>query len=488
MKHLHNRRMQQYIELIDHLPLHNSAKKQLHVDFINFIYVLHRLATKHMWLNDITNVVIIILSAVVPMIINLGSESVDGGGVNATFVRSATILSIILAVLNAFRQAYKYRERWQSHLQTAEQLILEGQSYFSLSGNYSSFPSHQLAFKKFIETINMLRSKQIDKYINQLLAANDKEISQNINTEIAARSISINTAKDKVELRKLINEEVNIFAKAQLEISYFEIEHDRMLIIFFTSDINFTTPDKFLFKNKKLSGVVYKVEKEVAEAEIQNDLMISTGVKNKDMQQRGFGSAGCILKRSDETIVFVTCYHVVKHASQQWDLFVPGQHDEVIDTEGVVVGKIVDAEKSEELDTALVNVGSEIIYDDLLPGQLTVKEPVFVDEDNLSNYTDVFILSRTRNYRQIQGRLAQINKTVTLNYGTKLNPDKKNLDNLMIIHFVSTEPFSLGGDSGSLVFTSDGFAVGLVVGGDGRRASFVIPFTTINDHYNLKFN
>ena len=142
LKQLHKQRIQLYIELINQLSLSPSSKKQIHVDFINFIHVLHKLAYKHMLLNDFTNVIIIILSAVVPIIITMGSEASNGMTIEIDFVTLATILSVILAVLNAFRQAYKYRERWQNHLETAELLILEGQSFFALSGNYSSFTSH----------------------------------------------------------------------------------------------------------------------------------------------------------------------------------------------------------------------------------------------------------------------------------------------------------------------------------------------------------
>jgi hypothetical protein len=478
--------MQQYGEIINQLRLDPIKKKQLSADFINYIDVLHRLAGKHMWLNDITNVMVIILSAVVPIVMNLGEEIVGGKVAVSGYIRLATGMSVVLAVLNAFRQAYKYREKWQSYLETAELLILEGQSYFALSGNYATFDTHEAAFKKFIDTVNQLRAKQVSKYINQLLAVNDKEIAESINRDISTSVTAIKTVKNKLTLRKLINDEVNTYAKQHIEVSYFEIDHDRLLITIFSSDVAFTSPDKFVFKHRLLEGIVYKVEKVVAEAQIHNDIMVSSGVKNKDMAG-GFGSAGCILKRSDDTVVFVTCYHVVKHTSQDWDLFVSGAHDDVVDTDGNIVGKIIDAEKSAELDTALVDLDPVTNWDELLPGQITVKEPAYIDEDNVTDYEEVYILSRTRNFRQIQGKLAQVNKSVTLNYGTKLNPDKKSLDNLMIVHFVSTEPFSLRGDSGSLVFTEDGTAIGLIVGGDNLRASFVIPFTTINDHYNFKF-
>lgn len=488
LKKLLQDRIKNYSNIVDNLPLDAAKKSQLHVDFINFIKIVENLADRHLLKNDVTNVLVIILSAVVPVLINI-TPKVVAGEIDTSLLNLATWLSVLLAILNGLRQSYKFRERWQNYRQTAEQLILEGQSYFALNGKYERFNNHNDAFKKFIGTINLLRTQQINDYVNRLMAVTDKEVTQSIKDEVTARISAINTAKEKIELSKLINQELNTYAKSEEDIAYFEIDHDRKLVTIFITNKDFKAPDKFPFKDPRLGTEIYRIQLDFAEPVVQGNLGISTGVKNKDMPNRGFGAAGCILKRTDGKLVFITCYHVVKHTSQEWDLFQSGLgHDDVIDTENIVLGQIIDGEKSDSLDTALVAIDANIRYDDLLPGQVVIAPPVFIDETNLADYKDVYIISRTRNYRQIKGKLAEVNKHVTLNYGTKLRTDKKDLSGLMIVHYVSTEKFSLEGDSGSLVFTPDGTPVGLIVGGDLSRASFVIPFSTINDHYNFNFN
>jgi hypothetical protein len=482
-------RIQNYTDIIERLSIDSAKKKQLHVDFINFIRIIEKIANGHLIKNDITNIAVIILSAIVPILINFTPKVIGTNVVDRDYLNMATLLSVLLAILNGLRQSYKFRERWQNYRQTAEKLILEGQSYFALSGKYIQFPDHDAAFRVFIETINVIRTKQLDNYISQLMAINDQEIAQSISNEVNARITSINLAKEKINLRKLINDELNAFVKDENKIAYFETDHERKLVTLFVNDRSFVAPEKFTFKNQLLAGQVYRIETVLAEPEIQSKLIISTGVKNKDMPSRDFGSAGCILKRSDGSVIFLTCYHVVKHTDQDWDFFDSTKgHADVIDTDNVTVGQIVDAEKSDNLDTALIKINENVKFDDLLPGQIAVKTPVFIDESNLQDFTDVFIISRARGFRQIQGKLAEVNKLITMNYGSKLNPDRKNLAGLMIVHYVSTEKFSVVGDSGSLVFTSDGTPIGIIVAGDLIRASFVIPFTTINDHYNFKFD
>lgn len=488
LQRLLQERIKHYSDLVDSLPLDIARKRQLQVDFINFIKIVENLADRHLVKNDITNVAVIILSALVPIMINM-TPKVVGEQVDTVFLDIATWLSVILAILNGLRQSYKFRERWQNYRQTAEQLILEGQSFFALSGKYERYNDHNEAFRKFIDTINLLRTQQMNDYVSQVMAINDKEVIRSISDEVNARVSAINAEKEKIDLRKVINQELNEYAKSEKDIAYFEIDHDRKLIKVFSTDPDFEVPVKFVFKDAHLAHETYRIDVDSAEPCVQAKLSISTGVKNKDMPNRGFGAAGCILSRADNKVVFLTCYHVVKHTSHDWDLFSSGTgHDEVIDIENAVLGKIIDGEKSEELDTAIVMIDPNVKYDDLLPGQITVSAPVYIDESNLEDYADVYIISRIRNFRQIRGKLAQVNKHVTLNYGNRLHPDKKDLAGLMIVHFVSTEKFSLEGDSGSLVFTPDGTPVGIIVGGDLKRASFVIPLSTINDHYNFKFN
>ncbi|SDF15509.1 Trypsin-like peptidase domain-containing protein [Mucilaginibacter pineti] len=478
-------RMEQYSEIIERLQLDSAKKKQLQVDFLNYIKIIEKLADKNLFLNDLTNIVVIILTAVVPIMINITPKLESGTTYDIGFLHWATALSVILAILNGFRQSYKFRERWQNYRQTIEQLILEGQSYFALSGKYSTFDTHELAFRKFIEMVNSLRTQELNAYIS-LTTVSDKDVAQSINAEVSSRLTAINSKKDIINQRIMVNDELNSFVKAAPKISYYLADHDQKQVTIYTNDQTYQGPEKFSFTNPALKGLVYKSITKFGDAQINSLLGPSNGIKNQDMPTRGFGSAGCLCKRSDGTEVIVTCYHVVKHSSQDWDLFVPGDHDGVINSSSEFIGNITEGEKSSELDSALVEIDAGVDTDELLPGGLKVIDPIYIDEGNYQDFADVYLISRQRNFKKIQGRLSAVNKPVTINYGTAAARDMKNLDKLMIVTFVSTEPFSMPGDSGSLVFSSDGTAIGILVGSDGTQSSFVIPFTTIRDRYNLK--
>jgi len=476
-----------YTEIVEHLPLSSDKKKQIRVDYLNFIRLLENRANYHSVVNDITNVSVIILSALIPIMINVTDKTAAGAEDHGSFIFWATVFSVTLAILNGLRQSYKFRERWQNYRETAEQLILEGQSYFALNGKYELFVSHDQAFKKFISSINSIRSKQINSFISQLLSVSDKEVAQSVTAEVAARITDINIAATKANQVKLINDELRAYVKTQPNISYFEADTEKKQVTFFVNNRAFMPADKFSFKSASLAGTVYRVTKEFAPVKTHAQFSISTGIRNKDTKDREFGSAGCICKRTDGTVVFVTCYHVVKHPAQNWDLFIPGDHDEIIDMNNNVVGNIVQAEKTDELDVAIVSLFDSVSYDELLPDRLSVGASPFIDENNLNDYADVYLISRTRNFKRIQGKLAFVNQSVTIDYGTNGESDNKDLGGLLTIHFVSTEPFSQVGDSGSLVFNADGTAIGMIVAGDDIRASFAIPFSTISDAYTLTF-
>jgi hypothetical protein len=479
-------RMQEYTEIVKTLPLDDGKKKQINVNFLNFIRIIENLANKHLFLNDSTNITVIILSALVPILINFIPTNPDPTKINPSYLILATTLSVILAILNGIRQSYKFRERWQNYRETAEQLILEGQSYFAMSGKYAVFGTHELAFPKFIDAVNAMRTKQLNAYISQLMSTNDKEVAQSVEAEVSSRIAGINAAKEKVGQRILINDELNTFVKTEPKISYFLADHERKLVTIYANDNKYAGPEKFSFKKPGLEGIVYKVTTQFGDAQINGLITPSAGIKNQDMPSMVLGSVGCLCQRTDGTKVIVTCYHVVKHSSQKWELFIPGDHDRVIDSDGVFIGNIVEGEKDTEVDVALVEIDAGVQTDELLNGSLKIIDPIFIDEENFNDFSEVYLISRQRSFKKIRGKLSAVNKLVTMNYGTSLNRNDKNLDKLMIVTYVSTEPFSLRGDSGSLVFSSDGTAIGIVVGGDSIQASFVIPFTTIKDRYNLK--
>lgn len=465
---------------IQQLPLAAFKKDILRSDYLVNLRFMHEMACKNRVLNDISNIVVILLSAVVPVLINYSNT----GTSLPSYLGWATILSVALAIGNALRQSYKFREKWQTYFRTTELLLIEGQNYFSLAANYSSYQSHELSFSTFIAAVGKMRVSQMDAYITNFTPESDSIIQQRVQEEVDTHLKAIKQRELDLARIKQINQNINDFVKNEPKISYNETSHDLKTITFFINDANYVAPEKMKFTNQGSEMDSYKILTQQSDTVIHNAFCPSTAIKNQGMPHLDYGSTGCLCLQAG-AVVFITCYHVVKHHTQDWDLFIPGNFDQVISPDGLV-GKIIQGERSDTLDIAVVKVSDEIAFDSMFPGQIVVNgETVFLDEVNYTQYQEVYIISRLRGSKKIKGKIHQVKSPVTINYGTKQAREDKTLDNIITIHSISTEPFSKTGDSGSLVFTQDGRPVGIVVAGDGVRCSFAIPFSTITDRFNL---
>ena len=467
---------------IQALNVDSFKRTMLLTDFLMNLRYMDASAKRNLRLHDVTNIIVITLSAIVPVLINYSYN--DKAIVDKPVIMLATVFSVILAIVNAFRQSYKFREKWQNYRRTCEILIIEGQNYFALSGSYKSFANHNDAFANFINSISVILVDQINDYIKVSAPESDKVIREGIEDNF--KKIAEQLARKQSDFnKKLINEEINQLVRNIPEISYHEIDHDRKLIKLYINDSTYQPLEKIQFKNTSLSEFSYKVVSNQAEIKTQSLVTPSAGIKNAEMPNREFGSVGCLCLQVDK-IVFVTCYHVVKHINNAWNLFVPGSNDNVITPDNKIIGKIIQGEKTLFVDNAIVAIDEETFFNPLATKQIKLKQDIiYLEEENFKSYENVFIISRIRQGKMIAGKLSEINKPVSINYGTDTDKDFKNLEGLLLIHHVSTEPFSLSGDSGSVVFTAKGEVIGIVVAGDGYRSSFAIPFSTVSDRFNL---
>lgn len=479
-----NQRITGYEEALSTLPISEIRRKQIQTDFIVSVRLMETLANRNLRANDWSNVIVIILSALVPVLINF---STGPDKENDKYLGVATICSVLLAIGNALRQSYKFREKWISYKHTAELLLIEGQHFFSLSGKYLKYPTHDDAFATFIANIGNLRLNQLNNYKKEIASDSEADLGPRTETVVASKPVASTEFVGEPSKIKLINKEINAFVKSKTEVSYSETDHQRRLITLFLHASLHDLPEKLKFAHEDLEGIAYRVRTEKSGAELHGIFSPSAGVKNADMPASEFGSAGCFCKKGD-VFAFITCYHNVKHPSQSWNSFSTADgFDKVITTDSTIVGTILEAEKSDTMDIALVQISEKIQFESLFPNHLKISaQPVYLDAENFENYQEVCIISRTRGYKKIYGRLAEVDKPITLNYGTTDEPDYKDLDGMLLVHGISTEPFSNKGDSGSLVFTPSGTPIGIVVGGDAERCSFVIPFSSIADRFAVE--
>ncbi|WP_214226156.1 DUF4231 domain-containing protein [Pedobacter sp. B4-66] len=478
-------RMKEYEDLIHLLPLDESKKQQINVCFINFIKIIERLADKHLFLNTVTNITVIILSAIVPVLININTDRADAKQI----LILATIFSVALAILNGFRQSYKFNERWQNYRETAEHLILEGQSYFALSGKYSIFPTHDHAFSKFIENVNALRTKQIASYISQLMTVNDKEIAKSVTEEVKARLVEIDAVKIENAIAPIRLELMKIENVVSAPLIY---ENGIPILKVHVND-NFNTDN--LIPNKVYYQGADNSQKEIA-VSIVHDVnptthgLVAPGdeIANDNPYKNYSGSAGGRLyDSSTNEEYFITCYHVVKSPSHSWDPFIPNGNEivNIIKDGSVRCGKIIKAFHDDKVDVAVIKLINNYRIQGAING---IGTPYFKRPPNPN---DKIYQTKVKMYGAVSkfsvGFIADIEQLVKLTYK---KVDSEDLEvhlirDVIFVHALSDDTFSKPGDSGSFVVDEYNYLIGILLGGF-KDTSYVIPIDSILDRTKTK--
>lgn len=196
------------------------------------------------------------------------------------------------------------------------------------------------------------------------------------------------------------------------------------------------------------------------------------------------GSLGYIVrdKNTNEELI-LTCFHVIWNQTYDWHRFALASNNMVVcPISGDPIGEVFFAIRNNEVDATVIKIA---------PGVTTSKRILLHDE--ISECRDVDLEDkRQRTKVQIDGKssgprdgiIVDINVPARIMY-----PDGKRwrLEKLIKIKPIDNNPFSKGGDSGSLVVDEFGFAIGLLVAGDEKlKTSFAIPINKIFNQLNLK--
>jgi len=191
-----------------------------------------------------------------------------------------------------------------------------------------------------------------------------------------------------------------------------------------------------------------------------------------------------VVRNSDNKNFILTCYHAVWNENHDWDIFLPvGKEDVVHPLYGSAIGKIKFAFKNSRLDVALIEPGANVSIDTSIPLLDIPKATRKIDETDKRRKTTVKIKSITNNKIATSGKIEDVEVSATIKY-----PDGqyRSLNNLFRIKPMDNNPFSIGGDSGSLVVDEWNYAVGIVVAGNEKDITFAIPINTIFESLNLK--
>jgi hypothetical protein len=185
----------------------------------------------------------------------------------------------------------------------------------------------------------------------------------------------------------------------------------------------------------------------------------------------------CIPIRRNNKIYLLTCYHVVKHKNHEWeDFYQIGEETIVYETTNIKLGILKNAWFNLYYDVALIEPFPEIEIDKTINGVLVNKSRYISHED--TNILKVKIKgAQTR--RIVDGTIVSVHNTQIIDYGNRTF-EKRDLIGISNDRNKVVE----SGDSGSLVFTEDGYAIGMIIATDDS-VSYAIPINDLLKEFNL---
>lgn len=286
-----------------------------------------------------------------------------------------------------------------------------------------------------------------------------------------------------------------LFLEEQLKkynILTFAADLDHRTVTVFTSGQSGTLPDQFQYKS--LSGAIFPIkviETTNVKFTTTSRLFPASQVSNEHPLTNvkgdvNAGSIGFFVYDFNKTTRYIlTCFHVIWN-QHDWFHFEPhnGLEYATSPINGIRIGQIKRAMRNSMVDVALIVPEPGIILDEQIsqvvpPGQAVKSRTVTQDDIN----SLVKMNGVESGFRE--GFLIAIHKDgIAIEY-----PDGKNwsLDDLLFIRSKDGQPFSVGGDSGSILTDGKGDIIGLVVAGDpGNALSIAIPFSNIEDQLSVK--
>lgn len=270
---------------------------------------------------------------------------------------------------------------------------------------------------------------------------------------------------------------------------FYELDYENLSILVHvkngTTGIQKIIPYKSLVGKTKLFQV--KIQEQTTEIKT---LAISLSPSDEIANEYPFQNVLCgsisfpFLRKSDNKKFILTCYHAVWNENHDWDIFIPiGKENVVYPMNGQKIGKIKFAFKNARLDVALIELNSDSNLSDDIPLLNNPKSARKVDTKDKKGKTSVKIKSTTSNTNPSIGYIYDIDVSANILY-----PDGiyRSLSNLIMIKPYKDLPFSVGGDSGSLIIDEWDYAIGIVVAGNEKDTTFAIPIMTILESLNLK--
>ncbi|MNX59996.1 hypothetical protein D3C86_908870 [compost metagenome] len=220
---------------------------------------------------------------------------------------------------------------------------------------------------------------------------------------------------------------------------------------------------------------------------VHSEIWPADNILNEKPYPNNRGSmGGKVYDKDTNEPYFISCYHVVKSPSHSWN-FKPNGNEEILEYESnLPCGSIVNAIRDNEIDAAIMKAKGSFEIRDAISG---IGAPHLIrdlNKDDRKLKTGVKMFGGLSQELKT-GYIIGIDVPARIRYykDDSTEMEYHRLDKLIFIKSDDEFPFSLPGDSGSMVIDEYNYLIGLLVGGEGTR-SFVIPINTVFSRLKLK--
>jgi uncharacterized protein DUF4231 len=154
-----------YETLIDGLDVGERNRQFMRLRWLDQLLWTERAAKRaHRWYHSL-RLTTVIGAVVVPALVGLNVKE----GFQPAVAGAAFAISLIVAISAGVEELFHFGDRWRHYRLLAEQLKIEGWSFFQLTGPYRRFNSnHAAAYAAFARRVEALAQRDIEVFITDV--------------------------------------------------------------------------------------------------------------------------------------------------------------------------------------------------------------------------------------------------------------------------------------------------------------------------------
>lgn len=240
------------------------------------------------------------------------------------------------------------------------------------------------------------------------------------------------------------------------------------------------------FKYKMPSETDYQVPVSVIRSNVAQACSggsFSAKISNENMTSYG---TLCVSVMDDTgKTYFLSCFHVVKHKYHNWYNFRTGSNIEVVfhETDNIL-GEIYDTRFNDYMDAALITNNSQLKDSQIINriGRTRINSVREVIQNDVNSLDIKMSGATTKEVKA--GKIVGLKSTQKISYPGLSNPVEMN-DLIELKDDSYDNPLVKKGDSGALIYTKKGEALGMVIATDDVQ-SYAIPLIRILKEFNVE--